>query len=192
MYQEREYTTENKVQLLCKRIIDQGLVLQLMLYKTCYANLQDFLEAKTSTVSRRRYEKSKSHNIMLACPGKSCRKTQQFEKKELAKVIMKKVNQTVDTRLMCQVCGNRNCIWKWRCYKCKNSSYKCTCKKPDSWSEAMPWRPTVLYIRHKQCFTIKIMRTILVLAAVTCFSNLLLWNSKFLYIMHMLRAQPMQ
>ena len=53
-------------------------------------------------------------------------------KSELAKVIMKKVNETSDTRVMCQVCGNRNCIWKWRCYKCKNRSYKCTCKKPDS------------------------------------------------------------
>ena len=98
----------------------------------CYANVQDFLEAKKSTVSRRRCEKSKSHNIMLACPRKSCRKTKQFEKSELAKVIMKKVNETSDTRVMCQVCGNRNCIWKWRCYKCKKSSYKCTCKKPDS------------------------------------------------------------
>ena len=98
----------------------------------CYANLQDFLEAKKSTVSRRQGEKSKSHNIVLSCPRKSCKKTRQFEKSELAKVIMKKVNQTADTRLMCQMCGNRNCIWKWRCYKCKKSSYKCTCKKPDS------------------------------------------------------------
>ena len=112
--------------------------------------------------------------------AKVVKKTRQFEKSELAKVIMKKDNQTADTRLMCKMCGNRNCIWKWRCYKCKKSSYKCTCKKPDSWSEAMPWRPTVLYIRHKQCFTIKIMRTILVLAAVTCFSELLLWESKSL------------
>ena len=44
----------------------------------------------------------------------------------------KRLGDVRHTKWLCQMCGHENCIRKWRCYKCKKSSYECTCKKPDS------------------------------------------------------------
>ena len=44
----------------------------------------------------------------------------------------KRLKDVTYTKMLCQMCGHWNRIRKWRCYKCKESSYECTCKKPDS------------------------------------------------------------
>ena len=94
---------------------------------SCCTNLTEFLETKN--------KKSKSAAIVLACPRKKCRKAKHFKKKELSQIVMKKL---AETRLMCTTCRTRTCIWKWKCYKCKKLSCKCTCKQIDSCNESTP------------------------------------------------------
>ena len=44
----------------------------------------------------------------------------------------RRLGDVTQTKMLCQKCGHWNSIRKWQCYKCKESSYECTCKKPDS------------------------------------------------------------
>ncbi len=94
---------------------------------SCCTNLAEFLKPEN--------KKSKKTAIVLACPRKKCRKTKHFKKKELSQIVMKKL---AETRLMCTTCCTRTCIWKWKCYKCKKLSCKCTCKQIDSCNESTP------------------------------------------------------